>query len=116
MECLTPPVEFVPLEEWFCPMCASHEDGQEGEEQKEEELTAAPRTRTTRGRPRGSTARRVSSSARTGGVFRDVPLEKLGGVGGRGRAKYQEQSSRKGKLREKNSSTASSCKKRMFLQ
>ena len=67
MECLTPPVEFVPLEEWFCPACASHEDAEE-EQHEDEEVheREAPRARATRGRPRGSTARRVSSSGRTG--------------------------------------------------
>lgn len=69
MECLTPPVEFVPLDEWFCPACASREDAEE-EQHEDAELHVpereAPRARATRGRPRGSTARRVSSSGRTG--------------------------------------------------
>ena len=72
MECLTPPVEFVPLDEWFCPACTSREDAEEEQHEDEEVLEVrereAPRARVTRGRPRGSTARRVSSSGRTGVV------------------------------------------------
>ena len=68
MECLNPPVEFVPVEEWYCPGCSSHEDPEEHleEEHREEGLREVPRARATRGRPRGSTARRVSVSGRTG--------------------------------------------------
>ena len=29
MECLTPPVEFVPMDEWYCPACASWVDADE---------------------------------------------------------------------------------------
>ena len=71
MECLTPPVEYVPIDEWFCPACSSrlqsHEDPEELPEGRiEEGLRDVPRVRATRGRPRGSTARRVSASERTG--------------------------------------------------
>ena len=70
MECLTPPVEYVPVEEWYCPGCSahSHEDAEElpEEEHREEGLREVPRARATRGRPRGSTARRVSVLGRTG--------------------------------------------------
>lgn len=72
MECLTPPVEYVPVEEWYCPGCStqpeSHEDPEElpEEEHMEEGLREVPRPRATRGRPRGSTSRRVSVSGRTG--------------------------------------------------
>lgn len=65
MDCLTPPAEFVPLDEWFCPSCSSYQEPEEQEDDRPMELT---RARTTRGRPRGSTARRVSSSDRTGTV------------------------------------------------
>ena len=65
MDCLTPPAEFVPLDEWFCPSCSSYQEPEEQEDDRPRELT---RARTTRGRPRGSTARRVSSSDRTGKV------------------------------------------------
>lgn len=84
MECLTPPVEFVPLDEWFCPACTSREDAEE-EQHEDAELheREAPRARATRGRPRGSTARRVSSSGRTGlrtmSNFCFVLLQKLYG-------------------------------------
>ena len=67
MECLTPAVEYVPLEEWFCPACASCENDQEEQpEEKDRRVREAPRARATRGRPRGSTARRVCGSERTG--------------------------------------------------
>ena len=65
MDCLTPPAEFVPLDEWFCPSCSSYQEPEEQEDDNPRELT---RARTTRGRPRGSTARRVSGSDRTGTV------------------------------------------------
>ena len=72
MECLTPPVEYVPIDEWYCPACSSqlesHEDPEELPEVEriEEGLRDIPRVRATRGRPRGSTARRVSDLGRTG--------------------------------------------------
>ena len=65
MDCLTPPAEFVPLDEWFCSSCSSYQEPEEQEDDRPRELT---RARSTRGRPRGSTARRVSSSERTGTV------------------------------------------------
>lgn len=65
MDCLTPPAEFVPLDEWFCPSCSSYQEPEEQEDDRPTELT---RARTTRGRPRGSTARRVSILDRTGTV------------------------------------------------
>lgn len=69
MECLRPAVEYVPLEEWFCPACASRVNDQEEQQEEEHRVREAPRARATRGRPRGSTARRVSGSDRTGVVF-----------------------------------------------
>ena len=72
MECLTPPVEYVPIDEWYCPACSSqlesHEDPEELPEVEhiEEDLRDIQRVRATRGRPRGSTARRVSDLGRTG--------------------------------------------------
>lgn len=72
MECLTPPVEYVPIDEWYCPACSSqlesHEHPEElpGEGHAEDGLRDVPRVRATRGRPRGSTARRVSDLGRTG--------------------------------------------------
>lgn len=87
MDCLSPPVEFVPLDEWFCPACSSHEELQAGESEDEqlreetcartthettrettlESTSEAPRG-VTRGRPRESTAGRVSGLGRTGFV------------------------------------------------
>ena len=75
MECLTPPVEYVPIDEWYCSACSSQleyrDDPEEllEEERTEEGLRDVPRVRATRGRPRGSTARRVSDLGRTGLVI-----------------------------------------------
>lgn len=76
MECLTPPVAYVPVEEWFCPACSSQTEPHEDREGLAEEghgeslgLREVPRARTTRGRPRGSIARRVSVLGRTGLVY-----------------------------------------------
>ena len=72
MECLTPAVAYVPIDEWYCPACSSriqpHVDPEEllHEGHAEEGLGDVPRVRATRGRPRGSTARRVSALGRTG--------------------------------------------------
>lgn len=72
MDCLTPAVAYVPIDEWYCPACASriqpHVDPEEllHEGHAEEGLGGIPRVRATRGRPRGSTARRVSALGRTG--------------------------------------------------
>jgi len=72
MECLTPPLEYVPIDEWYCPACSSqlesHQDPVElpGEERIQEGPRDVPRARATRGRPRGSTARRFSDMGRTG--------------------------------------------------
>ncbi|KAG7468431.1 hypothetical protein MATL_G00142910 [Megalops atlanticus] len=42
MECLTPPLDAVPVEEWFCPECAANNPhaGQGGEEVSEDEVAA----------------------------------------------------------------------------
>ena len=90
MECLTPPVEFVPLDEWYCPTCGSREDAEEEEEraftdsgehssagtsvcEDAEDVMAPSLLRASRGRPRGrprgSTARRFAISERPGCVF-----------------------------------------------
>lgn len=96
MECLNPPVEFVPMDEWYCPACASsvdpEEDGHERrafidsephsrtrashsrsghvrEEEEEEKLTphlSRVAQRRPQRRPCGGTARGVTSSGRTG--------------------------------------------------
>ena len=60
MDCLTPPLEFVPIEEWFCPTCRHcHPTAADGRGavvgvQDEEEVrgssgSRAPRTREPRG-------------------------------------------------------------------
>ena len=72
MECLTSPVEYVPIDEWYCPAYSSHLESHEEpkdlpkEEHIEEGLRDVARVWATRGRPRGSTARRVSDLGRTG--------------------------------------------------
>ena len=71
MECLTPPLEFVPIEEWYCPTCSNQQEGYENPEDLPQEghreggAREVPRGRP-RGRPQGSTSRRVSVSERTG--------------------------------------------------
>ena len=71
MECLTPPLEFVPIEEWYCPTCFNQQEGYENPEDLPQEghreggAREVPRGRP-RGRTQGSTSRRVSVSERTG--------------------------------------------------
>ena len=87
MECLTPPVEFVPMDEWYCPACASSVEADEDDLERrafvdpephsvlESSLTQASQSRPhlsrvacgrPQRRPRGGTARRVAISGPTG--------------------------------------------------
>lgn len=130
MDCLTPPVEYVPIDEWYCPACSSqlesHEDPEElpEEEHVEEGLRDVPCVRATRGRPRGSTARRVSDLGRTGTTRRARTVASTRGRGrtqrGRGRGRGRGKSSSRGRgrgggrpsTRGRSSSTTTGRKKR----
>lgn len=101
MECLTPPVEFVPIEEWYCPTCSTQQEGygnpegfpQEGH--REGGLREVPRGRP-RGRPRGSTSRRISVSERTAPARR---ARTVASTRGRGRTRTAQ-----GRVRARSSS------------
>ena len=80
MECLTPQVEFVPMDEWYCPACASCVDVDEDDLERralvdsephsllESSLTRALQVACERPqrRPHGGTTRHVAISGRTG--------------------------------------------------
>lgn len=117
MECLTPAVEYVPLEEWFCPACASRVNDQEEQQEEEHRVREAPRARATRGRPRGSTARRVSGSDRTVTTRTARTVASARGRGRIGRGRRRRRSSSRGRGRGgRRSSTRgrSSSRKRKF--
>ncbi|KAM9503359.1 uncharacterized protein phrf1 isoform 1-T1 [Salvelinus alpinus] len=53
MECLTPPLDAVPVEEWFCPECqANNRHSRGSEEQSDVESLSSARPTTSRSRPR----------------------------------------------------------------
>ncbi|XP_073687920.1 PHD and RING finger domain-containing protein 1 [Garra rufa] len=56
MECLTPPLDAVPVEEWFCPECIAN-NRTSGSEQISEEESSLPTTSRPRSRPTRAIAR-----------------------------------------------------------
>lgn len=119
MECLTPPVEFVPLDEWLCPACSSHhqERGEEAEEERgDNQVMEVPRARTTRGRPRGGTARRGSGRTATTRTARTVASTRRRGTTrtgrGRGRSSSRGRGGRSSSTRGRSSSTRTKTKKK----
>ncbi|XP_032222510.1 PHD and RING finger domain-containing protein 1 isoform X3 [Nematostella vectensis] len=58
MECLTSPLEFVPIEEWFCPICRPHGTEESGDEEG--------RRRGLRTRPSPSTASSANETNESG--------------------------------------------------
>ncbi|KAJ8340122.1 hypothetical protein SKAU_G00347550 [Synaphobranchus kaupii] len=67
IECLTPPLDAVPVEEWFCPECTSNNPHTDSAEEVSEDEVVALQTDAvpTSGRLRTSTAGRMRSIART---------------------------------------------------
>ncbi|XP_076861850.1 PHD and RING finger domain-containing protein 1 isoform X2 [Brachyhypopomus gauderio] len=61
MECLTPPLNAVPVEEWFCPECAADGRNTRGERVSEDERIVLPTT----SRPRPDGPRPTRAIART---------------------------------------------------
>ncbi|XP_042571656.1 PHD and RING finger domain-containing protein 1-like isoform X2 [Cyprinus carpio] len=57
MECLTPPLDAVPVEEWFCPMCIAHNRTSGSEQISEEESSSLPTTSRPPSRPTRAIAR-----------------------------------------------------------
>ncbi|XP_019749721.1 PHD and RING finger domain-containing protein 1 isoform X2 [Hippocampus comes] len=56
MECLTPPLDTVPVEEWFCPECVANNNSGSGEEQNQTQRlpsTAQPTTSRSQSRAAG---------------------------------------------------------------
>ncbi|XP_068673363.1 uncharacterized protein [Montipora foliosa] len=135
MECLTPPVEFVPLDEWYCPTCGSREDAEEEEEERAftdsgehssagtsvcedaEDVMAPSLLRASRGRPRGrprgSTARRFAISERPGTprAARTVASTRQRGTLGRGRARGSSRARGRGQRRSSSRGKSSSTKR-----
>ncbi|KAL1247836.1 hypothetical protein QQF64_023212 [Cirrhinus molitorella] len=57
MECLTPPLDAVPVEEWFCPECIANNRTSSSEQISEEENSSLPTTSHPRSRPTRAIAR-----------------------------------------------------------
>ncbi|XP_026058884.1 PHD and RING finger domain-containing protein 1 isoform X1 [Carassius auratus] len=57
MECLTPPLDAVPVEEWFCPECIANNRTSGSEQISEEESSSVPSTSHPRSRPTRAIAR-----------------------------------------------------------
>ncbi|XP_050955754.1 PHD and RING finger domain-containing protein 1 [Labeo rohita] len=57
MECLTPPLDAVPVEEWFCPECIANNRTSGSEQISEEESSSLPTTSRPRSRPTRAIAR-----------------------------------------------------------
>uniref|UniRef100_A0A673N1S5 PHD and RING finger domain-containing protein 1-like n=1 Tax=Sinocyclocheilus rhinocerous TaxID=307959 RepID=A0A673N1S5_9TELE len=57
MECLTPPLDTVPVEEWFCPVCIAHNRTSGSEQISEEESSSLPTTSRRPSRPTHAIAR-----------------------------------------------------------
>ncbi|XP_051740101.1 PHD and RING finger domain-containing protein 1 isoform X2 [Ctenopharyngodon idella] len=61
MECLTPPLDAVPVEEWFCPECIASNRTSGSEQISEEESSSLPTTSRSRSRPTRAIARTQQS-------------------------------------------------------
>nr|XP_002666914.2 PHD and RING finger domain-containing protein 1 isoform X2 [Danio rerio] len=61
MECLTPPLDAVPVEEWFCPECIANNRTSGSEQISEEESSSLPTTSHSRSRPTRAIARTQQS-------------------------------------------------------
>ncbi|XDV52589.1 hypothetical protein PO909_021306 [Leuciscus waleckii] len=61
MECLTPPLDAVPVEEWFCPECIASNRTSGSEQISEEESSSLPTTSRSRARPTRAIARTQQS-------------------------------------------------------
>ncbi|XP_016325172.1 PHD and RING finger domain-containing protein 1 isoform X2 [Sinocyclocheilus anshuiensis] len=57
MECLTPPLDAVPVEEWFCPVCIAHNRTSGSEQISAEESSSLPTTSRPPSRPTRAIAR-----------------------------------------------------------
>uniref|UniRef100_A0A8C2C0P1 PHD and ring finger domains 1 n=1 Tax=Cyprinus carpio TaxID=7962 RepID=A0A8C2C0P1_CYPCA len=57
MECLTPPLDAVPVEEWFCPECIANNRTSGSEQISEDERSSLPTTSRPRSRPTRAIAR-----------------------------------------------------------
>ncbi|XP_058622812.1 PHD and RING finger domain-containing protein 1 isoform X2 [Onychostoma macrolepis] len=57
MECLTPPLDAVPVEEWFCPECIANNRTSGSEQISEDESSSLPTTSRPRSRPTRAIAR-----------------------------------------------------------
>ncbi|XP_016103055.1 PHD and RING finger domain-containing protein 1 isoform X2 [Sinocyclocheilus grahami] len=57
MECLTPPLDAVPVEEWFCPECIANNRTSGPEQISEDESSSLPTTSRPRSRPTRAIAR-----------------------------------------------------------
>ncbi|XP_043083476.1 PHD and RING finger domain-containing protein 1 isoform X2 [Puntigrus tetrazona] len=57
MECLTPPLDAVPVEEWFCPECIASNRTSGSEQISEDESSSLPTTSRPRSRPTRAIAR-----------------------------------------------------------
>uniref|UniRef100_A0A8C2FYX1 PHD and ring finger domains 1 n=1 Tax=Cyprinus carpio TaxID=7962 RepID=A0A8C2FYX1_CYPCA len=64
MECLTPPLDAVPVEEWFCPMCIAHNRSEQISEEESSSLptTSRPPSRPTRAIARTQHSERVRAN------------------------------------------------------
>ncbi|XP_048013912.1 PHD and RING finger domain-containing protein 1 isoform X2 [Megalobrama amblycephala] len=61
MECLTPPLDAVPVEEWFCPECIANNRTSGSEQISEEESSSLPTTSRSQSRPTRAIARTQQS-------------------------------------------------------
>ncbi|KAI7811756.1 hypothetical protein IRJ41_018820 [Triplophysa rosa] len=57
MECLTPPLDAVPVEEWFCPECIANNRSSGSNQVSEEESSSLPTTSRSQSRPTRAIAR-----------------------------------------------------------
>nr|XP_055048280.1 PHD and RING finger domain-containing protein 1 isoform X1 [Misgurnus anguillicaudatus]XP_055048281.1 PHD and RING finger domain-containing protein 1 isoform X1 [Misgurnus anguillicaudatus]XP_055048282.1 PHD and RING finger domain-containing protein 1 isoform X1 [Misgurnus anguillicaudatus] len=57
MECLTPPLDAVPVEEWFCPDCTPNNRNSGSDQVSEEDSSSLPTTSHSRSRPTRAIAR-----------------------------------------------------------
>ncbi|KAM6960513.1 uncharacterized protein phrf1 [Aplochiton taeniatus] len=65
MECLTPPLDAVPVEEWFCPECEANNRRSRGSGEEQSETDSLSNARPTTSRPRPSAAGPTRAIART---------------------------------------------------
>lgn len=126
MECLTPPVEFVPMDEWYCPACASCVDTDEDDLERralvdsephsvlESSLTRALQVACERPqrRPRGGTARHDAISGRTGTPRTARTVASTRASSGRGRRRGTSRGRGPGQKRSSSTKRKSSAKKR----